>query len=117
MDRFAPLTADTDGVSIAGLEPGTTLLVHTRNSEYRFVILSDDAAALVKGGALFPEATVVRFGGATAGGSTLKVGWILVGFHMEMWTDGRHVKTSPVSSIAIERARTPQAEGSGSQCS
>ena len=117
MDGFGPLTADTDGVAIATLEPGTTLLVHTRNSEYRFVILSDEAAALVSGGALFPEATIVRFGGATAGGSALKVGWILVGLHIEMWTDCRHVRTSPVSSIAIEKARTPRAEGSSSQCS
>lgn len=91
-----------EGVDITSLEPGTTLIVHTRNSQYRVVILFDSSLVLVQGGARFPEATLVRLAGATAGGSRLKTGWILVGFHMEMWLDSRPLRSSRVCSISIE---------------
>jgi hypothetical protein len=91
-----------EGVAIDSLEPGTTLLVRTRNSEYRFVILFDQHHVLVQGGAMFPEATIVRLEGATAGGSVLKMGWILVGLRMEMWLDSARITSSAVRSVLIE---------------
>lgn len=92
----------TDGVAINSLEPGTTLVVHTHNSQYRFVILFDPPIALVQGGAMFPDPTVVRLEGATDGGSALKIGWILVGFRMEMWVGGVYITSSRVRSVSIE---------------
>ncbi len=102
LEGFALKAAEAEGVAIDSLEPGTTLVVHTRNSQYRLVILFDPAIVLVKGGAMFPEATVVRLEGATAGGSALKIGWILVGFRMEMWVGSVRIRSSRVRSISIE---------------
>jgi cyclohexyl-isocyanide hydratase len=97
------LRADAaEGIAIDSLEPGTTLLVRTRNSEYRFVILLHPHLVLVQGGAMFPEAAIVRLEGATAGGSALKVGWILVGFQIEMWLGSVRIRSSAVRSVSIE---------------
>jgi cyclohexyl-isocyanide hydratase len=101
---FAARSAAAEGVAIDSLEPGTTLIVHTRNSQYRFVILFDPQLVLVKGGALFPETTIVRLDGATAGGSALKVGWILVGFQIEMCLGSVRIRSSNVRSVSIESA-------------
>jgi cyclohexyl-isocyanide hydratase len=91
-----------EGVPIDSLEPGATLVVSTRNSHYRFVILDQPHLVLVKGGAMFPEAAVVRLEGATAGGSALKMGWILVGFQIEMWLGSVRIRSSAVRSVSIE---------------
>jgi cyclohexyl-isocyanide hydratase len=90
------------GVAFDSVEPGTTLVVNTRNSQYRFVTLFDPCLVLAKGGAMFPKATIVRLEGATAGGSALRVGWILVGFHMEMWLGPVRIRSSRVRSVSIE---------------
>jgi hypothetical protein len=96
------MRAEIEGVAIDSLEPGTTLVVHTCNSEYRLVILLDSPSVLVKGGALFPEARVVRLEGATAGGSALRVGWILIGLRMEMWDGLVRIRSSRVRSVQVE---------------
>jgi cyclohexyl-isocyanide hydratase len=102
LEGFALKAAEAEGVAIDSLEPGTTLVVHTRNSQYRLVILFHPSEVLVTGGAIFPDATVVRLEGATAGGSALKMGWVLVGFRMEMWLGSMRVRSSRVCSISIE---------------
>lgn len=102
LEGFAIRAAGVEGVAIESLEPGTTLIVKTRNSQYRIVILFDPCLVLVKGGTMFPEATVVRLQGATAGGSAIKMGWILVGFQIEMWLGFARVRSSRVCSISIE---------------
>ena len=94
--------ADPDGVAVESLEPGTALVVRTCNSQYRLVILFDPSIVLVEGGARFPEATVVRLEGASAGGSALKMGWIRVGCRMEMWDGVARIISSRVRSISIE---------------
>jgi hypothetical protein len=99
---LAPRSGATEGVAIDSLGPGTTLVVHTCNSQYRFVVLSQPCVVLVEGGAIFPEATVVRLEGATAGGSILKIGWILVGFQIDMWFGSMRVRSSRVRSVSIE---------------
>ena len=112
LERFALRSGTTEGVSIDALAPGTTLVVSTRNSDYRFVILFDPCLVLVKGGAMFPETTVVRLEGATAGGSALKMGWILVGCQIEMWLGPVRIRSSRVRSVSIENvppARTGDA--------
>jgi hypothetical protein len=96
-----------DAIAIAALEPGTTVVVNTRNSQYRLLVLHDPCIVLVKGGSIFSDASVVRLAGATAGGSAIKVGWVLVGFEMELWHGLRRFRSSPVRSISIERSCTP----------
>lgn len=91
-----------EGIAIDTLAPGTTLSVRTQNSHYRIVVLMEARAVMVTGGTLFAQPTTVRYEGATAGGSSIKVGWILVGCHMEMWRGAVRVQSSRVRSISIE---------------
>ena len=90
------------GVDIHALRPGTTIVVETHNSRYRFVVLLDPWAVLVKGGAMFPDDTIVRLTGATAGGSAIKVGWILVGWRIELLRGVVSIRSSPVRSVKVE---------------
>lgn len=95
---FTSAVASTNGVHLRDLPPMTTLLVRTRNSEYRIVVSSGDEV-LVKGGQFFPSLTEARFSGASVGGSFLKVGWIGIGLRMEILAEGRRIVTSPVHDI------------------
>jgi hypothetical protein len=96
---FTSAVASTTGVLLRDLAPMTTLLVRTRNTEYRIVVSSGDEV-LVKGGQFFPILTEARFSGASVGGSFLKVGWIGIGLRMEILAEGRRIVTSPVHDIA-----------------
>jgi len=90
-----------DGVDIGELRPGTTVFVETHNSRYRFVILFDPSAVLVKGGGMFPDHTVVRLVGATVG-NIVRAGWILVGSRIEMRLGAICLRSSPVRSVKVE---------------
>ena len=102
-----PDSPGAEEVAVDSLEPGTTLIVNTRNSQYRCVILSVPQLLLVRGGAMFPEATIVRFEGAIAGGSALRAGSILVGARMEMSLGPMRIRSSPVRSVSIQRQERP----------
>jgi len=103
MTDMLRLTEDNlDGVDMRALQPGTTVVVETRHSRYRFFILIDPPAVLVKGGGMFPDHTVVRLVGATAGGSAVKMGWILIGFRIEMQLGSVCIRSSPVRSVKVE---------------
>jgi len=99
---FTSAVASTTGVHLRDLAPLTTLLVRTRNSEYRIIVSSGDDV-LVEGGQFFPCLTEARFSGASVGGSFLKVGWIGIGLRMEILADGRRIVTSPVHDIVTAR--------------
>ena len=88
-----------DGLSTDSLEPGTVLAVTTRNTRYRLTLLDRDGHALITGGALFPQPTAVKIEGATVRGIVPKLGWIIVGLHLELSLGGRVITTSPVKSI------------------
>ena len=95
---FTSAVSSTNGLQLRDLPPMTTLLVRTRNSEYRIVVSSGDEV-LVKGGHFFPALTEARFSGTSVGGSFLKVGWIGIGLRMEILAEGRRIVTSPVYDI------------------
>jgi len=103
LSGFAFEAGCSDGIAIQPLAPGTTLIVQTRNSQYRLIVLDGERpGVLVQGGALFPEATVAHLQGASAGGSLVRTGWIEVGFRMELLVGPRRIVTSPVRAVAIE---------------
>jgi hypothetical protein len=101
LDGFVQ-AASGSGVSLRELEPLTTLLVGTCNTQYR-IIVSRQSAVLVQGGRFFPEVTSAHLDGSSAGGSFLKVAWIGVGMRMEISAGGQRIVTSPVRTIATER--------------
>jgi len=94
---------EQDGVDIRALRPGTTVIVETDNSRYRFVTLLEPLTVLVKGGAMFPDQAIVQLVGATIG-STVKIGWILVGLRIEMYLGPMCIRSSPVRSVKVETA-------------
>lgn len=98
-----------DGIDVNYLETGSVLSVYTRNTHYRITVLNGPAAAaVVQGGAHFPEPTYVCLQGARGIGSAVRVGWIGIGLSLEIADGPRHVVTSPVRSIALEDI--PQAQ-------
>lgn len=102
LDGFARESGAHDGLDLTTLDTGVTLVVKTRHSSYRLVVL-DGARQLVRAeGGIFREPTVVHLSGATFGGSTLKLGWIVVGLRVEFGLDKKQITTSPVQSITIE---------------
>ena len=94
---------DYSGVNVSDLRRGTVVYVDTKNSQYRLVTLNGTRRLVaVLGGRCRNEETVARLCLSRLGESMLKVGWIGVGFRLELEIDGRVMVTSPVRSITIE---------------
>ena len=102
LDGFVDELAEARGIYLRNIEPLTTIVVRTQNSRYR-ILITDGTAAIVRGGAFFPEPTPARIDGSSFGGTLLKVGWIGVGLRMEIFTNGRRIITSPVRDVILER--------------
>jgi len=102
LDGFALESRGTQGLTIETLDAGATLLVKTRHSSYRVVILDGPQCLVVVEGGVFPEPTIVRLAGATFGGSALKLGWILVGLRLEFGVGAGQITSSTVESVEIE---------------
>jgi hypothetical protein len=100
--EYWPADVRTEGIALGSLDAGTSLILHTRNSEYRLTVLDGERReVLVQGGLLFPEDTEACILGSAADGA-LKIGWLGVGLRMEMSIYGRRISTSPVQRITIE---------------
>jgi hypothetical protein len=103
LDDFASQVDAREGVDIDRLDPGTALLVRTRHSLYRLVVVDGlENQVLIQGGRLFNEPTQGRLNGATASGCALKTGWISLGLRMELSVGRERIRTSPVCSIEFE---------------
>jgi hypothetical protein len=102
LDGFARESGERKGLVITSLETGVTIVVKTRHSSYRLVVLDGARHLVLAEGGIFREPTVVHLSGATFGGSALKLGWILVGLRMEFGLGPRRITTSPVQSVTIE---------------
>ena len=102
LDGFARESNQKDGVGVYALDAGSTLIVKTRHSCYRLTVVDSSRQLVLAAGGIFPEPTIVRLSGATFGGSTLKVGWILVGLRIEFGLGAKQITSSPVQSVEIE---------------
>jgi hypothetical protein len=102
LDGFALESGGREGLTVEKLAAGVTLLVKTRRSSYKVVVLDGRRHLVLIEGGVFPEATVVRLSGATVGGSTLKLGWIVVGLRMEFGLGSHQITSSAVESVSIE---------------
>ena len=95
------------GIDSRSLAPGTTLTIDTRNSRYRLTTLGGRGRhVLVQGGSFFSEGTKARLDGSTAGGSSIRIGWIGTDLHLEIAVGRRRFVTSSVRSIRIEPFRS-----------
>jgi hypothetical protein len=90
-------------VDLRSLPAGTEVVVDTCRSRYRFVMLDGSGRnAQVEGGPYFPQEVTARVEGSTLGRSLLKLGWIGLGWCVELSFGGKRIITSRVRSISIE---------------
>ena len=96
------LTVDlSQGVALDKLSPLDTIVVQTRNSNYRIFLLDPQTGrALIEGGP-FAEPVDALVNGSVVK-STFKNGWIGTGMRLEFWTEGKLTSTSPVQSYQVE---------------
>ncbi len=99
LDGFVDSVSPGNGVNLNELEPLTTIVVATCNSQYRITV-SAGAVIYVQGGPFFPVTTGARLEGSSIGGSFLKVAWIGIGLRMEISSGDLRIITSPVRTIA-----------------
>jgi hypothetical protein len=100
LDSFARVSERAGGIRLRDLSACDCLHLRTRNSHYRLWVLNPlECRVLVQGGAFFCVPAEATIAGATAGGSMLKVGWILEGFNLEILHDGQRIVTTAVGSI------------------
>lgn len=91
------------GIDVRFLPAGTEMVVDTRNSSYRLVMVDGIARdALVEGGRHFPRETTARIEGSSLPGSLLKIGWIGIGLPLELSHGHRRIVTSTVRTITVD---------------
>jgi len=89
-------------VALPLLLPGTFVILHTRNTCYRLVVIDGaERRVQINGGKLFPENTDVEVIGAIDD-EGVKVGWIVQGFQLELLSERGPVLTSSVESVDVE---------------
>jgi len=91
------------GVDVRYLPAGTEVIVGTRNSRYRLVMVDGVVRdALVEGGRHFAQETPARIEGSSLSGSLLKIGFIGLGLRLELSHGYRRIVTSPVRTIMVD---------------
>lgn len=116
LEGFSAWRDASDGLELEALSAGDTLRVRTANTEYHIVLLDPSSrSVLVRGGLVFQEPIKATVHGSGCGGAMIHVGWIGIGFQLELLyqtANGQmqNVVTSPVKGLFLERAepRKPQ---------
>src|SRR5690349_222946 len=106
MESFIAAAGHPECVQLRQLRPLSTLLVWTRNTLYRLVVV-DDSSVWVQGRALFADPTLAELVGASMGRGLLVDGCICIGLKIELRVAGTRVMTSPVLAMIPEA--TPNA--------
>ena len=104
MDHWVGTAGHMNCVNVNLLPPLTTLLIWTRNSLYRLVVLPDSTVC-VQGGVFFPDPTPAELAGASIRRGFVVDGCICIGLHIELRAGGTRFITSSVVAITIESAR------------
>jgi len=95
----------SDGLQIDTLPALRTLVIQTKNSDYRLTVIDGQRGdVLVTGGKYFPAPTRVRLNGATLGGSLIKSRGIYCGFKLEFQFGSQTILTTRVKMIEMPAA-------------
>jgi hypothetical protein len=106
METMNTTTSEEKAVALAALNPRDEVLVKTRSSDYRIMLLDPKTGrALVQGGRYLGQPVEVTVTGSTIRG--IKLASIDVGCRMEIKLDGKRLSTSPIQSLKIARASNP----------
>jgi hypothetical protein len=89
-------------VDLNSLQPFDTILLRTRNSDYRMLLLDPNAGrALVEGGQYLTEPNQAFIKGSSISETAFKSAWICIGGRLELWVGDRAFITSPVISVHV----------------
>ena len=89
-------------VALPLLRPGTVLTLNTRNTCYRLMVVNGtERRVTITGGKLFQQCTEAELLGAVDDES-VKAGWIVEGFQLELLTARGPVLTSTVESVDVD---------------
>jgi hypothetical protein len=101
----------SDGLQLDTLPPLRSLVVQTRNTDYRVTVIDGRRGeVLVTGGRFFPNPTRARLNGSTMGGSLLKWRGVYCGFRLELQLGTQTIITTRVRAIAMATADTVPGE-------
>ena len=104
LEEFVREASNAEGVSVHELQPLTTVVVDTRNSIYRIILLpGGHSRILIQGGQFFPDFVEAHLAGSGFGGSFLKTAWIGVGLHLEIHSAGTCIVTSRINSVNVQQ--------------
>jgi hypothetical protein len=94
--------SSTDGIQINQLKELDTLSIETMHHTYEMIVIHPETAEVrVRGGKLFPTATLACVSGASLHSSFLKVHGVYIGCNIELSVNSRRIKTSAVCSIRL----------------
>jgi hypothetical protein len=103
-DRHDDTVPSGPAVLVDALPANARIIITTRNSRYRFVVIEgSNRRVQMTGGRLFPDATEMVLEGAVTTGGAIKPGWITVGLPVALSIGLRRITTSCVESVAFER--------------
>lgn len=89
------------GVELKKLAPGTRIEAQTKNSLYKITVREDDQFE-IQGGFYFPMELTSHISGSTWGGSMLKMKWLGVDMHIELWHPERgKITTTAVRTLKV----------------
>jgi hypothetical protein len=104
LDETIEISDEFEGMMLQTLKPCDAIHMRTCNSDYDIFLLEPESGrVLVKGGKYFAQPMEATVSGSTIGGSMLMMGWLCVGFRAEFHANGRHIVTSPVQELRVER--------------
>lgn len=98
-------TSDLNDILLESLSPFDTILLHTRNTEYRILLIDPKIGrALVEGGEFLLEPSEALLRGSAVPGAEFKAGSICLGSRLEMLFNKRVVITSPIQSVQVKHS-------------
>jgi hypothetical protein len=104
LDGFVDLGATKGGVYLRDLAARDAIELRTENNRYRIVLLDPVMRiASIHGGEFFADPTEVVVRGSSLGGAMLRIGWIGLGFQLEMVFYPASEKTESVITSPVER--------------
>lgn len=90
------------GIQLEKLAVGTRVEAQTLNTLYKIKALGNNKYE-VHGGSRFPEPVETTIGGSTWGGSMIKIGWLGIDMHMEVYSPfrGNVMVSTAIRSLKI----------------
>jgi hypothetical protein len=111
LEGFVDLGATKGGVCLRDLTARDVIDLRTVNHGYRIILLDPfERIASIQGGDFFADPTEVIVRGSSLGGAMLRIGWIGLGFQLELVffpASGKteSIITSPVERLYLMRSR------------